>query len=113
MASRRLRGSIRGRDVQGQSVEASQIGDELLVGIGITAANLVVYVHQREDCAEFVAKFQQEPQEGYGIRTAGDCHTHSVTGVQQLQFANITADALSQFVHASMVLHRELVSLSE
>jgi hypothetical protein len=113
MAPGRLGGSIRGKGVQGQAMQASQIGDELLVGIGIAAANLVVHVDQREDYAEFVAKFQQQPQESNGVGTARDRHAHSVAGAEQFQIANIAKDALSQLVHTSMVLHPELVPLSE
>lgn len=110
-ASGRLGRGIRRRGVQGQAMQASQVSDELLVGIGVAAANLVVQVNQREDYAEFGAKLQQEPQKGNGISAAGDGHAHSIAGVQQFLAANIAADALSQFVHRSMVLHRELVSL--
>jgi len=68
-------------------------------------------VDQREDYAQFVAKFQQEPQEGNGVSAAGDGHAHSVTRAEQFQVANIAVDALSQFAHTSMVLHLELVPL--
>lgn len=111
MAPGRLRGSIGGRGEQGQSVQASQIGHELLVGIGVATANLVIQVNQGEDYAEFAAKLQQEPQKSDGISAAGDRHAHSIAGAQQFLAANVAADALSQFVHTSMVLHGELVSL--
>ena len=55
-----------------QGMTGGQLGHELFVGIGETAAKFVIEVGDDEDEAEFFAEFEEEQQEGDGVRTAGD-----------------------------------------
>ena len=53
-----------------QLVPVSQLGDELLVGVGLFSPQLVIEMDHRQDDTEFRAQLEHDSQQGYGIGSA-------------------------------------------
>jgi hypothetical protein len=85
--------------VKFQIVFAGEAGDELLVGVGFGAAELVVEVDYREDDAEFEAKLEHQAKKGDGVDASGDGDAQAVAGVEEVMATNVGEDALRQCVH--------------
>ncbi len=51
-------------------VPLGQLGDELLVGVGLFSPQLVIEVDDRKNNAKFRAQFEHDSQQGYGISSA-------------------------------------------
>jgi 2-C-methyl-D-erythritol 4-phosphate cytidylyltransferase len=76
-----------------------QIFHELLVGVGLGAANLVMEVDDREHDAKGLSQFQEDAEKGYGIRASRARDRHAVSWPEQ----PLLVDMLEHFFH-----HRDL-----
>ena len=61
---------IAGTDMQLQLVPVSQLGDELLVSVGLVSAQLVIEMDHRKNDTEFRAQLQHDSQQGDRIGSA-------------------------------------------
>jgi hypothetical protein len=92
------------RPVEQFQLEAiGQLGDELLVSVGLVSAQLMIEMDHRRDDTELGAQFQHDSQEGYGIGSAGNGDTHAVTGVEELLATDVVEDALGQRAQGNIV----------
>jgi hypothetical protein len=60
-----------------------EIGGELLVTVGLIAAQTVVQMGDMEDDSQFWGTGRESPRQGYGIRTAGEADGHTQAGLKQ------------------------------
>jgi hypothetical protein len=80
--------------VEIQLQTAGEILDELLIGIGLGAANAVMEMAHRKHDAQFPAQFRENSEQRYRVRAAGDCHGYAVARDQQPFVANVLADTI-------------------
>ena len=80
-----------------------QFGHKFLIGIGFSAADLVVDVDRGKHHSQLFLQFQQEPQQSHRINAARNRHADSVPGAQQRLFVNVSANALGEVLHGYIV----------
>jgi hypothetical protein len=79
------------RNEEGQVVAGGEFGDELFIGVGSFAAQLVIEVHHRKDDAELFAKFEKKKEEGHGIGASGNGRANAGAGAEQV-FSNVRGE---------------------
>src|ERR1019366_8193224 len=72
-----------------QVVLLGKFSDKLLVSVRFGATQLVIKMGDEENDAEFRAQFQQNAQQGDGVGSAGNGHSHAVACTEQLALANV------------------------
>jgi hypothetical protein len=85
----RLDSNVRVGDAEGQFVFGGELGHEVFVCVGGTAAELMVEVCDAEDDAELCAKFEEQVQESNGIGAAGDGYGDAVARVNEMLGAHV------------------------
>jgi hypothetical protein len=68
---------------------AGQVLDELLIGIGFSAADAMMEMRHREHDPHFPAQLHENAQQRDRICAPGDGHGHAVAGVEQVVLANV------------------------
>ena len=99
----RVSGRVTGAAVEFQVEAAGKLAHELLIGIGIGAADFVIEVNNGEDNSEFGARFQQQAQQRDRIGAAGNRHADAISGPDQAVMADVAEDAVE---HGVMVRER-------
>ena len=99
----RMLGDVVAVGVKLQIVNASQVRDEFLIGVGFGRAQFVIEMNHREDYPEFVPQFQQQPQERNGINPTGNGYADAIPSPQQFHPPNVGKHALRQLMHGNMV----------
>jgi hypothetical protein len=61
-------------------VPGGQPGDEFFIGVGGFATQFVIEVHDVQNNSKFLAQFEKQEKERYGIRAAGYGYTDTVAG---------------------------------
>ena len=77
-----------------------EFGDELLVGVGVGAAQLVVEVGDGNHDAEVLAQFKQHAQQRNRVCTTRDGDSYTVSGAWQVAFADVVKHLVA---HGMMV----------
>ena len=98
---------VTGAAVEFQVESGGEGAHELLVGIGIGAADLVIEVDDGEDNAEFGARFQQQAQQRDRIGAAGNRHANAISGPHQAVMADVAEDAVEHGANRTGVRSRE------
>ncbi len=75
-------------------VLAGEIGDELLVFVGLRPAQFVVEVDDGKNDPEFVPQLKQKPEERYRVDASGDSNADPISGVEELVALNVLENAL-------------------
>ena len=66
-----------------------QFNNKLLIGVSFRSADAMMEVRDGEHNAEVFSQFQQEPQQSYRIRPAGDGDCDALTCLQKVLLANV------------------------
>ena len=90
-------------DVQLQLVPVGKLGDELLVSLGFSSAQIVIEVNDGEHDTEFLPQLQHDAQQRDRISPARDRDSYPVAGMQKILAADIVENALNQLFHGSIV----------
>src|SRR3984957_7714630 len=109
---RTLRDVVRVR-VEFQIVLASEIRDQLLIGVRFLPAQLVIEMNNRKKDAEFVPQLQQQPQQRNRINPTGDRRANAIPGFEQLLPTNVRESALRQFMHGNMLQQQSRGGVAE
>ena len=101
-------GHIRAVSEKLQSMHPRQISNELLIGIRLLPAQLVIEMDYGQNNSQITAHFEQQPQQGNRIDPPGNSDANAVPGFQQLMPPNVGQHALRERVHRNMVQLPEL-----
>jgi hypothetical protein len=86
-------GDIGAPGVEGEGVFRGEGGDKFLVGVGSSAAELMIEVGDREDDTEFGAELQQQVEKRDGIGSRGDGDSYAIAGLEELPGADFLQQA--------------------
>lgn len=80
-----------------------QTADELLIGVRLLPAQIVIEMNDAENNPEFTTQFQQQPQKRNRINPAGNGNADAISGMQQLMPPNVRQQVLCKGMHENMV----------
>lgn len=81
----------------------SQLGDKLLVGLGLCSSQFVIEMGHGKHDAKFGAQIQHEPQQGDRIHSAGHGYTYAIASVEKALATDVGEHALRQGAHGNIV----------
>ena len=79
------------------------MGDEPFVCIRFCSAQLVVEMDDRKYDAEFLAQFEHDSQEAYGVGPAGNGDSYAIASTKKALTSDVGEDALGQGGHGNIV----------
>ena len=88
--------NITGSRMKFQTVFGRQLGDKFLVGVRGFSAQFVIEVYGAEDNSQPFAQFQQQKQQGHGIRAPGNGDAHTIARPQKLLRFHVVPQLLAQ-----------------
>ncbi len=88
--------------MQFETVRVAKFFDEALIGIGFFAAQLVIYMGDREHDAEFVPQLKQQEQKCHRVGTPGNGDGDAVSGHDQALFSDCSKQTREHF-HGEML----------
>src|SRR3954463_11183716 len=92
---------IAGVTAELQLVRLSEIGNKLLILVGLGQSQLVIEMGDGEDDSQLAAQFEQKSKQGNGICSAGNRNGNAVSGMNQGLAANVAQDSLRHVGHAT------------